>query len=63
MIFYFLKQKYKNMYNHFIDLTQINIPKYIYLDEVYDYDEILLNIQNKSIRLQTQKRKRSDYEI
>jgi hypothetical protein len=51
------------MYNHFIDLTQINIPKYIYLDEVYDYDEILLNIQNKSIRLQTQKRKRSDYEI
>ena len=47
------------MYNHFIDLTQINLPKYILLDELYDYDEILSNLQDKSLRLETRKRKRS----
>jgi hypothetical protein len=51
------------MYNHFIDLTQIHIPKYILLDELYDYDEILSNLQEKSLRLETRKRKRSDDDI
>jgi hypothetical protein len=47
------------MDNHFIDLDKIYIPKYIYLDEIYDYDDILMNIQRKSQK-ETKKRKRTD---
>ena len=58
MIF-FINNNQKNMDNHFIDLDKIYIPKYIYLDEIYDYDDILMNIQRKSQK-ETKKRKRTD---
>lgn len=45
------------MFNDFIDITQIYIPKYIYLDEIYDYNEILLNISDKMME-ESRKRKR-----
>ena len=44
--------------NHYIDISQIYIPKYIYMDELYDYDEILLNISHKKEQ-KLGKRKRS----
>jgi hypothetical protein len=44
--------------NHYIDISQIYIPKYIYMDELYDYDEILLNISRKKEQ-ELGKRKRS----
>jgi hypothetical protein len=50
----------ENMENHFINLDMIYIPKYIYLDEIYDYDDILLNIQRKSHKNKSMKRKRTD---
>jgi hypothetical protein len=50
----------ENMENHFINLDMIYIPKYIYLDEIYDYDDILLNIQRKSQKNKSMKRKRTD---
>lgn len=51
------------MNNNYIDITEIYIPKYIYLDEIYDYSEILLNIQHKtSITDETRKRKISEIE-
>jgi hypothetical protein len=45
-------------FNHYIDISQISMPKYIYMDEIYDYDEILLNISQKT-EGDTRKRKRS----
>jgi len=60
MIFYFIINNQKNMDNHFIDLDRIYIPKYIYLDEIYDYDAILINIQRKSVENETKKRKRTE---
>ena len=60
MIFYFISNNQKNMDNHFIDLDRIYIPKYIYLDEIYDYDAILINIQRKSVENETKKRKRTE---
>jgi hypothetical protein len=48
------------MDNHFVDLGRIYIPKYIYLDEIYDYDDILINIQIKSKENESKKRKRTE---
>ena len=49
------------MNNNYIDITEIYIPKYIYLDEIYDYSEILLNIQHRTpITDETRKRKISE---
>jgi hypothetical protein len=50
-------------FNHYMDIGQIYIPKYIYMDEIYDFNEILLNISQKT-EGDTRKRKRSinDYE-
>jgi hypothetical protein len=48
------------MDNHFADLDMIYIPKYIYLDEIYDYDDILINIQRKSQENGSKKRKRTE---
>ena len=46
------------IFNHYIDISQISMPKYIYLDEIYDYDEILFNIM-KETEGDTKKRKRN----
>ena len=50
-------------FNHYIDISQISMPKYIYMDEIYDFDEILFNISQKT-EGDSRKRKRSidDYE-
>jgi hypothetical protein len=50
-------------FNHYMDIGKISIPKYIYMDGIYDFDEILFNISQKT-EGDTRKRKRSinDYE-
>jgi hypothetical protein len=48
------------MDNHFVDIDMIYIPKYIYHDEIYDYDDILINIQRKSQENESKKRKRTE---
>jgi hypothetical protein len=51
-------------FNHYMDIGKISIQKYIYMDGIYDYDEILFNISQKT-EGGTRKRKRSinDYEV
>ena len=46
------------MNNYFVNM--IYIPKYIYLDEIYDYDDILINMQRKSQKNESKKRKRTE---
>ena len=45
------------MNNNFINITHIYIPRYIYLDQIYDFDDIFINIAGIKTD-ETRKRKR-----